>query len=102
MAASTETAKEKKVSPEVKALRQRRVYLKIRLPALREEMKALSGERKLVVEKLKAGGDSKSDEQKKLRERRVYLAQRHTSLRGELKSLADERKTVGEKLKASK
>lgn len=102
MAESTETPKEKKVSAEVKSLRQRRVYLKLRLPALRQEIKDLSGERKTVVEKLKSGSGLDTDEQKRLRERRVYLAQRHSSLRGELKSLAEERKTVGEKLKASK
>jgi uncharacterized coiled-coil DUF342 family protein len=92
---------EKKVAitPEVKELRNRRLYLKIRLPALRQEVKDLSEERKTLSEKLKNAEKLSPEEQTKLRQRRIYVIQHHSALRAEAATLTEERKTVFEKLK---
>jgi predicted nucleic acid-binding Zn-ribbon protein len=87
-------------SPEVTALRHRRLYIHIRVPNLRQEMKDLAEEKKLLAEELKNIVGPPSEEQKKLRQRRIYVVQRHEALKAELATLAEERATVTEKLKS--
>lgn len=89
MAAQTESAK---LSPEQKALNERRIYIKIRLPAVRDELKDLREERVAVVEKLKNEKDEAK--QKNLRQRRIFISHHLEALKTELGSLTDERKMI--------
>jgi hypothetical protein len=77
-------------------LRQRNIYIKGRIPEVREELKKFETEKKSVSSQVKL---AKGDDLKKLNHRRVYLSVRIETLRGEAKQLTAERKTVTDRLK---
>jgi predicted nucleic acid-binding Zn-ribbon protein len=88
------------VAPEVKTLRHRRLYLKIRLPMLHQEIRDLTAEQKTLVERLKDTENVTPDERKDLRNRRIYVVQHRAALKTELALLAEERKNVSETLQS--
>jgi hypothetical protein len=77
-------------------LRQRNLYIKGRIPEVREELKKVETEKKSVSSQVKL---AKGDDLKKLNHRRVYLSVRIETLRGEARQLTAERKTVIDRLK---
>ena len=77
-------------------LRQRNIYIKGRIPEVREELKKHETEKKSVSSQVKI---AKGDDLKKLNHRRIYLSVRIDALRGEAKQLTTERKTVTDRLK---
>jgi hypothetical protein len=84
---------------EVKELRYRRVYLDIRLPNLRQEIKAIGEEKNTLTEKLRNTDALAQEEKKKLLRRRIYVVHHHKALMAESKVLSEERKELLEKLR---
>ena len=93
-------AGEPRASRETRDVRHHRIYASVRLPTIRDEMKALQQERKELATSLKEGG---GDDPKATARRRVYLTLRLEKLRNEQKELLAERHqpvgvTPGEKV----
>jgi hypothetical protein len=97
MAMSKSATDAQKLSPStagsadpLRSLRQRQTYLKIRIPEVKAELKAIS-EKKTGPG---AAGLTVSD--------KIYLNHRGTALREELKMLDDEKKEVAIKMRSAK
>ncbi|HZB90334.1 MAG TPA: hypothetical protein VE397_02760 [Stellaceae bacterium] len=102
MAEAKKTGAKEAAGGEAKALRSRKVYLQVRMPKVREEIKVIGDERKTISEKLKNVAALDASQQKAVRERGVYLSHHHNALRAELKALTAERQVVGEKLRPAR
>lgn len=86
------------VSAEVSKMRQRSVYMQIRLPEIKDEIKALNEERKAIGVRVREEVLGE-DQTKTLNRRRIYLANRVESLRAEQESLVKERRDINSKSK---
>ena len=71
-------------------VRLRRVYVLHRLPALREEIKAVNAEKRTLDGQVKSAENKDS---KNIKQRRMYLIGRMQALRNEQKALLSERQT---------
>ena len=87
-----------KMSADQIKLRQRNIYIKGRIPELRDELKKIDTEKRAVIAKSKV---VKGDDLKKLNHRRIFLTARIEALRQEQRTLAGERKTVTEQIRRS-
>ena len=85
------------LTEEMKGARDRRLYLKVRLPAVRGEMKDLRAENSSLAEKLKSASSAgkATADSKTVRERRIYVTQRLKALKDELAALQQEHKELG-------
>jgi hypothetical protein len=88
-----------KTAGDDRKLQHRRLYLAGRIASLRDELKAITDERKTIDGKLK--GMPEGAEQKKLRQRRIYVVERPLSLRTELSAAAAEMKELMGKLRGA-
>jgi hypothetical protein len=89
----------KPTDDELKAARHRRIYLQVHLPALRQELGAVTTERKKLAG---TGQNLVGEERRAFFDRRIYLTQRFHALRTEIKSLNEERRKVAELLRAAR
>ena len=69
----------------------RKIYIKGRIPDLRQEMKSLGEEKRRIAEQMKTAS---SEDQKRLKHRRIFLLARIDALRAEQKELLGEKRTV--------
>jgi hypothetical protein len=87
-----------KMSADQIKLRQRNIYIKGRIPEVRDELKKIEAEKRSVVVKAK---DVKGDDLKKLNHRRIFLVARIEALRQEQRNLTGERRAVAERIRRS-
>ena len=85
----------KALSDDVKMLH-RNIYIRLRTPELRDELKKLQAEKRTVFQKL---ATAKDVDAKQLKHRRIFLTARIEALRHEQTSLAGERDAVRRQLK---
>jgi hypothetical protein len=90
------------ISPEIRDLRSRKVYLQVRMPKVRAELKELADRRRQWSEDSKKGPKAEGPAAKSLNEQRIYTVHELGRLQAELKALTEERKNVLEKLKTAK
>jgi hypothetical protein len=69
----------------------RKIYIKGRIPDVRQEMKNISEEKKRIIEQMKTAN---AGDQKRLNHRRIFLLARMDALRAEQKELLGEKKAV--------
>jgi hypothetical protein len=86
---------QKVLSDDVKMLH-RNIYIRLRTPELRDELKKLQAEKQTVFQKLATAKDADA---KQLKHRRIFLTARIEALRHEQTSLAGERDAVRRQLK---
>ena len=83
------------VGDQIKSLRLRKVYIKLRIPRVRAEIAAIAAQKKALNE-------SGAEPSPEIVHERVYSNQHLLALRAELASLEEERKSVLQALKESK
>jgi hypothetical protein len=88
------------VPAEIKQLRHRRVYVRGRLPGLKQEMSVLRNEQTVIKAMHFDSSEARSDE-KSINRRRQYISSRLANLRHERKALAAERKDLAAKFKSA-
>ncbi|MBV9571542.1 MAG: hypothetical protein JO056_09920 [Alphaproteobacteria bacterium] len=83
-------------SPEQRRQEQRRrVYLRHRIPMIRDEMKQVVQESKGLLEKLKnRSSDQKATDTRQTRERLIYLGEHQNALKAQLQALMAEHKDL--------
>src|ERR1051326_4670841 len=86
-----------KIPPEIKALRSRKVYIQLRVPRIKEELKTLGEQRKKLSE-AKGRPESLTKDH---HQQRVYAHHELERLKAELKNLEKERGTILGKLRGS-
>jgi hypothetical protein len=91
-------AQERKADPGREQNR-RRIYVRQRLPILKQELADLKTERAKLMEDVKTADDKKKAE---LRRRQTYVVARMAILRDEQKSMANEFKTLKESVGGKK
>jgi hypothetical protein len=88
------------VPAEVKQLRHRRVYVRGRLPGLKQEMSVLRNEQ-TVIKAVRFDSSEDRSDAKSINRRRQYISSRLANLRHERKALAAERKDLAAKFKSA-
>jgi hypothetical protein len=86
---------------ELKNLRHRKIYIRIRLPEIRDEIKNLNTETKNLTVSLQNKGGEDQENLKNIRQRKIYTRQRTQALKSEQTALTVERKTVNAALQAA-
>jgi len=91
-----------KLTAEQKAARDRRFYLKVRLPAVRGELKDLRAENSDLAQKLRdsTAAGKPASEARDMRQRRIYVMERLKAVKDELAALQSESKELAAKSKA--
>ena len=92
----TEMPTSPKALPDNVKMLHRNIYIRLRTPELRDELKKLQAEKRTVFQKLATAKDADA---KQLKHRRIFLTARIEALRHEQSSLAGERDVVRRQLK---
>jgi hypothetical protein len=88
------------VDERIKLARKRRIYVQMRLPAVKQELEQTIGERKKLVAEAPRAPEMIAADRKAFWDRRIFIDFRVAAIRDELKSLMAERKNIAEELKA--
>jgi phage-related minor tail protein len=86
----------------LKDLRGRKVYIDIRLPRIRDEIKTMTDQRKTLAEESRVGAKPEGAKLKASVAKRIYTTHELDRLKAELASLQIERKTVLERLREAR
>jgi hypothetical protein len=86
----------------LKDLRGRKVYIDIRLPRIREEIKTLQDQRKTLAQESRLGAKPEGVQLKASVAKRIYTSHELDRLKSELASLQIERTTVLERLREAR
>jgi len=87
------------ISPELKQLRGRKVYVQLRAARVRDEIKSLVDQRKGFRDSSNAGKEGQPHD---LNQQKIYTTHELARLKSELKSLEEERGSIIGKLRENK